>query len=204
MVTRLAKSKPIRLVVGLGNPGAEYERTRHNAGFWFVDALARQFGSTFRAEAKFQGTACRAQVGSADIWMLKPQSYMNRSGGSVAALAAYYKIDINEILVAHDELDMEPGVARLKIGGGHAGHNGLRDISSALGKDFARLRIGIGHPGDRKQVTNYVLGSPSRADADGIGLAIDDALRIVPDIIDGDMAAAMNRLHASPENDIEK
>ncbi len=190
---------PIRLIVGLGNPGAEYDDTRHNAGFWFVDLLAARHGAVFKAEPKFHGQVCRLRFGSHECWLLKPTTFMNRSGQSVSSLAKYYKIQPTEVLVAHDELDMESGVARLKQGGGHGGHNGLRDIIKALaGKDFWRLRIGIDHPGDARQVVNYVLGRPSRDDAAGIECALDNAERVLEDVLGGEFQRAMNRLHASP------
>ncbi len=195
----MAKSEaaPIKVIVGLGNPGSDYEETRHNAGFWFVDLLAEHHGGMFRSEAKFHGQVCRIQVGGENCWLLKPATYMNRSGQSVSSFANYYRISVEEILVAHDELDMAPGVARLKQGGGHAGHNGLRDIISALGgRDFWRLRIGIDHPGDARQVVNYVLGRPSREDAEAVARALDDAQRVVPELMSGAYQKAMNRLHA--------
>ncbi|MEJ1298052.1 MAG: aminoacyl-tRNA hydrolase [Candidatus Sedimenticola sp. (ex Thyasira tokunagai)] len=190
-------SSPIRLIVGLGNPGAEYIDTRHNAGFWFIDQLARRHGGTFKAESKFHGHCCRIRAGRHECWLLKPTTFMNRSGQSVSSLANYFKIPLEEILVAHDELDMAPGVIRLKQGGGHAGHNGLRDIMSAMGgRDFWRLRIGIDHPGNAKQVVNYVLGRPSRDDADAIAGAIDEAESAVADLLNGEFQRVMHRLHS--------
>ncbi|MES9900656.1 MAG: aminoacyl-tRNA hydrolase [Sedimenticola sp.] len=190
-------SSQIRLIVGLGNPGAEYIDTRHNAGFWFVDQLARGHGGTFKAESKFHGHCCRIHVGGRECRLLKPTTFMNRSGQSVSSLANYFKIPLEEILVAHDELDMAPGVIRLKQGGGHAGHNGLRDIMSAMGgRDFWRLRIGIDHPGNAKQVVNYVLGRPSRDDADAIAGAIDEAESAVADLLNGEFQRVMHRLHS--------
>ena len=152
-------NNPIRMIVGLCNPGTEYDGTRHNAGADFVDELARQYAGQLSPESKFYGEAGRINVGGKDIRLLKPTTFMNRSGQSVSAMAKFFKIAPEEILVAHDELDMDPGVAKLKIGGGHGGHNGLRDIIKALGNNnnFARLRIGIGHPGNAKEVANYVL-----------------------------------------------
>ncbi len=189
---------PIKLIVGLGNPGAEYDDTRHNAGFWFVDLLAARHGAVFKAESKFHGQACRIRFGHQECWLLKPATFMNRSGQSISSLAKYYKIEPAEILVAHDELDMAAGVARLKLGGGHGGHNGLRDtIKSLATKDFWRLRVGIDHPGDAKQVVNYVLGRPSRGDAAEIEMALDNAERVLSDILSGEFQQAMNRLHGS-------
>ncbi len=189
---------PIKLIVGLGNPGAEYDGTRHNAGFWFVDLLASRHGAAFKIEPRFHGQACRIRFGHHECWLLKPTTFMNRSGQSISSLAKYYKIDPPEILVAHDELDMAAGVARLKLGGGHGGHNGLRDTVKALAtKGFWRLRIGIDHPGDAKQVVNYVLGRPSRSDAVEIEVALDNAERVLGDVLSGEFQRAMNRLHGS-------
>jgi PTH1 family peptidyl-tRNA hydrolase len=186
----------IRLIVGLGNPGAQYEGTRHNAGFWFVDQLAREHGGMFKTESRFNGQVCRIRAGGAECWLLKPTTYMNRSGQSVSSLARYYKLTPEQILVAHDELDLAAGAVRLKLGGGHAGHNGLRDIMSALGGGgFWRLRIGIDHPGDRDRVVDYVLSRPSRGDADGIQAAIGDAGALLPQLMAGEYQKVMNRLH---------
>jgi PTH1 family peptidyl-tRNA hydrolase len=190
-------SQPIRLIVGLGNPGADYAATRHNAGFWFVDLLAERQGGAFRSESKFHGQVCRILIKGRECWLLKPSTFMNRSGQSVSSLAKYYKIGLEEILVAHDELDMPPGVVRLKFGGGHAGHNGLRDIVSAMGgKEFWRLRIGIDHPGNARDVVNYVLGRPSKQDADAIAGALGESERVLPDLVEGRFQLAMNSLHS--------
>ncbi len=188
---------PIRLVVGLGNPGPQYEATRHNVGFWFTEHLASRNGGRFRLETKFHGLLCRLQVGGVDLRLLNPTTFMNRSGQSVAAVARFFDIPPEEILVAHDELDLPAGTLRLKQGGGHAGHNGLRDIISALGsRDFWRLRIGIDRPADRQQVVNYVLSRPSREDAALLLDALDDAERCLPEVLAGEFQKAMNRLHA--------
>ena len=190
-------SAPVQLIVGLGNPGGEYEQTRHNAGFWFVEAVARSAGGSFKNESKFHGEACKVRLDGHEVWLLKPQTYMNRSGQSVAALARFYKIPLENILVAHDELDVPPGQLRLKQGGGHAGHNGLRDIGSLMGgNNFLRLRIGIGHPGHASQVTGFVLGKPPASERTLIDEAIDEAVAALSLIMQGDMARAMNRLHA--------
>lgn len=157
-----AKTVDIDLIVGLGNPGSKYEQTRHNAGFWFVEEIARLKGAHFRPEAKFSGDVCKVVLEGRDIWLLKPNTFMNLSGQSVNKLASFYKIPKDNILVAHDELDLDPGVVRLKTGGGHGGHNGLRDIINHLGKEFQRLRIGIGHPGSRDDVVDYVLHRASK------------------------------------------
>jgi len=187
----------IALIVGLGNPGSEYEATRHNAGFWFIDELARHSGCELRKDSKFFGYAGKANLHGEPVWLLKPDTFMNRSGQSVSALAKYYKIPVENILVAHDELDFEPGDVRLKKGGGHAGHNGLRDIISAMGsKDFLRLRLGIGHPGKSKDVSDFVLARPSANDKTQIGYAIDDASRVMPDLVSGDFEKAMQALHS--------
>jgi PTH1 family peptidyl-tRNA hydrolase len=192
-----SKEFPIRLVVGLGNPGAKYDGTRHNAGFWFVDRLERLHGGAFRQESKFHGLACRVHLGGRECWLLKPETFMNRSGAAVRALMDYYRIEAQEILVAHDELDFEPGSVKLKMGGGHGGHNGLRDILAHLGKaDFARLRIGIGHPGDRNQVVDYVLKAPGQGDARAIEEAIERSTEVLPELLEGSWQRAVNRLHS--------
>jgi PTH1 family peptidyl-tRNA hydrolase len=188
----------IRLVVGLGNPGPDYALTRHNAGFWFVDRLAEDYHGDFRAEAKFHGVLARISVAGQDLRLLKPATYMNHSGRSVAAVARYFDIPPEQILVAYDELDLPPGRVRLKHGGGHAGHNGMRDSIAALGsRDFWRLRIGIGHPGEKARVVGYVLGRPSQTDAAAILDAVDDAAHALSDLLDGHFQLAMNRLHAA-------
>ncbi|MCG8429231.1 MAG: aminoacyl-tRNA hydrolase [Chromatiales bacterium] len=197
-MSKQSTDEPIRLIVGLGNPGAKYEQTRHNAGFWFVDLLARQYNAAFKVESKFHGMAARIVVGGEDCWLLKPNTFMNRSGQSVSSLAKYYKISLAQMLVAHDELDMPPGVVRLKQGGGHAGHNGLRDIMSAMGgRDFWRYRIGIDHPGSSKDVADYVLTRPSKDDAVRIEGAIDEAASQLPLLVEGAFSKVMNRLHTS-------
>lgn len=186
----------IKLVVGLGNPGQEYDQTRHNVGFWLLDQLANNYRADFRSEKKFHGEICKIDLGVKPVWLLKPMTYMNKSGLAVSALVNYYKILPEEVLVVHDELDHEAGDVRLKKGGGHAGHNGLRDIISSLGcKDFYRLRLGIGHPGSKSKVVNYVLGTPGRDDKIAIDLAIDNALSEISLIIDGEFEKAMNRLN---------
>jgi PTH1 family peptidyl-tRNA hydrolase len=189
----------IRLIVGLGNPGPQYEETRHNAGFWFADRVAAAAGGSFRVESKFHGMTCRVSVGGADLRLLKPTTYMNHSGQAVAALVRYFDVSPEQILIAYDELDLPAGTARVKWGGGHAGHNGMRDSIAALGtRDFWRLRIGIDHPGDKAQVVGYVLSRPSKADATAIHDAIDDAERCLPDLVAGKFQLVMNRLHARP------
>ena len=189
-------SSSIQLIVGLGNPGAEYKDTRHNAGFWFVDQLARRYGGSFRNEAKFFGEACKVIIEMRDVWLLKPMTFMNRSGQSVAALSRFYKIPEENILVVHDELDIPAGDIRLKKGGGHGGHNGLRDIIAQLGtKEFMRLRVGIDHPGNAKQVANYVLKQASIDDKISIEHALDAAEAEISGIVKGEYQQVMNRLH---------
>ncbi|MFO8044463.1 MAG: aminoacyl-tRNA hydrolase [Halomonas sp.] len=188
----------VRAIIGLGNPGADYEATRHNAGAWLVEAVARRSGGELRPDRKFLGLYARVQFDGQDIHLLTPTTFMNRSGGAVAALCQFYKIAPDELLVAHDELDLAPGTARYKTGGGHGGHNGLRDIISALGNErgYHRLRIGIGHPGDARQVTHYVLGRPGKTEHAAIEAAIDECLATLPLALCGDWAKAMNRLHS--------
>lgn len=187
----------IRLIVGLGNPGREYEATRHNAGYWWADELARLQNLNFRSEAKFHGLMARGQLHGHEMLLLKPQTFMNASGRSVGALAQFYKIAPAEILVAHDELDLQPGTARLKLGGGHGGHNGLKDIIAHLGsRDFWRLRIGIGHPGERAEVVNFVLNDPRREERELIDAAMQHALDVAHLVIEGKTAAAMLKLHS--------
>ena len=185
----------IQLIVGLGNPGRDYEATRHNAGVWLVEELARQHGVSLATESRFNGRTARLPTASGDLRLLIPNTFMNCSGQSVAPLVNFFKIPVTDILIAYDELDLEPGTARLKVGGGLGGHNGLRDIAQSLGNqtDFQRLRIGIGHPGHASKVSGYVLSKPSPDDRERILASIDEALRVLPDVIAGDMARAMNR-----------
>ncbi|MCK5386441.1 MAG: aminoacyl-tRNA hydrolase [Gammaproteobacteria bacterium] len=186
----------VSLIVGLGNPGSEYEKTRHNAGFWFLDELARQQNLSFKAEKKFHGEVARYKQAGEDVWLLKPLTFMNLSGQAVQALAHFYKINLDEILVVHDELDLSVDTARLKKGGGHGGHNGLRDIASKMGgNNFLRLRLGIGHPGDKSKVTNHVLKKASTDDQISIERNIERALKVLPLVIEGDIQKAMNELH---------
>ena len=188
----------MKLVVGLGNPGRKYEATRHNAGFWWVDAIANAARAEFRREARFHGEVAR--VPGSEIWLVKPETYMNESGRSVGALATFYRIEPAEILVAHDELDLPPGAVKLKFGGGLSGHNGLRDIAPVLGtQDFWRLRIGIGHPrdlaGSQQEVVDYVLHPPRAEERKAIADALDKAMAIWPFVSAHDMQGAMLRLH---------
>ncbi len=194
-------SSPIRLIVGLGNPGAEYETTRHNAGFWLVDRLAR---GELRRETRFNALAAKTRIAGSEVWLLEPQTYMNRSGQSVGALARFYKIGPEEILVVHDELDLPPGAAKLKKGGSSGGHNGLKDISAVLGtQDYWRLRIGIGHPRELKlqqPVVDFVLHRPRAEEQDVIDRSIDKSLDVIPLLCEGLHEQAMLALHTSGGN----
>jgi PTH1 family peptidyl-tRNA hydrolase len=192
---------PLRLIVGLGNPGSEYARTRHNAGFWLVDELARRHRGVFRAESRHQGELARVDIGRDDVWLLKPTTFMNRSGAAIASVCGFYKIDAAQVLVAHDEIDLPVGAVRLKQGGGHGGHNGLRDTIAAIGEGFWRLRLGVGHPGSRDQVVDYVLRRASAEDDALIQRAIGSAADIVPQILADGAQKAMNRLHTKPAGD---
>lgn len=186
----------IQLIAGLGNPGSKYEQTRHNAGFWFVDAVARRYDAGFRAESRYKSDVARCRIDDHDCRLQKPMDFMNCSGMPVASLAAFYRIPRQAILVVHDELDLPPGTVRLKKGGGHGGHNGLRDLIPKLGgNDFMRLRIGIGHPGHRDDVTGHVLKPASRDERDAIETAIDAAIQVLPDIVAGKLDRAMKELH---------
>ena len=189
-------AESVRLIVGLGNPGPKYEATRHNAGFWCLEALARQASISLRAERKFHGWTGRWQSDAGDVHLLCPATYMNHSGRAVAALMQFYRIDPAAVLVVHDEIDLSVGEARLKVGGGHGGHNGLRDIVAALGTPgFSRLRLGVGHPGQADQVVSYVLHAPGRAERDGIDQAIERALTVMPLVIAGARERAQQQLH---------
>lgn len=190
----------LRLIVGLGNPGPEHARTRHNAGFRFVDALAEKEGVRFGLESKLFGETAKIHIAGEPVWLLKPSTYMNLSGKSVVAALRYWKIAPEEALLAHDELDLAPGTARLKFDGGHGGQNGLRDTMQLLGNgSFHRLRIGIGHPGHKDKVTGWVLGKPGKDDEMLIGRAIDDAIEVLPLAVRGNFMDAMTRLHTSRE-----
>lgn len=189
-------SEGIRCIVGLGNPGPKYQPTRHNAGYWLVDELARRHQLRFRSETRFQGEIARLTLEGQGCWLLKPTTFMNHSGRSVAALANYYRIPPQQILLAHDDLDLPPGTVRLKKGGGHGGHNGLRDTIAALGsREFYRLRIGIDHPGHRDQVVDFVLSRPSQEEEQKIRNAIDRAADQLPLLLLGEYDRIMNSLH---------
>ena len=189
----------IRLLVGLGNPGPEYDATRHNAGFWFLDAAARQLGVQLGPERAYFGLAARANRPDGPVWLLEPMTFMNLSGKSVAALARFFKIAPGEILVVHDELDLMPGQVKMKLGGSHAGHNGLKDIQAQLGSaDFWRLRLGIGHPGVRAEVVDYVLRKPPSAEREQIDKCIEQSLGALDLLLAGDMDRALLKVHARP------
>ncbi len=185
----------LQLIAGLGNPGPEYARTRHNAGFHFVDELARRHGGVFRSEPRHQGEVARVRIEGQDVWLLKPMSYMNNSGGPVRSVAGFYKIPASSILVAYDELDFPAGVVRLKEGGGAAGHNGMRDVIAQMGDSFWRLRIGISHPGSRDAVLDYVLDKPRLEEGRLINEAIIAGLDVLPILLREGAQKAMNRLH---------
>ena len=188
----------IKLFVGLGNPGAEYEATRHNAGFWWLDAVAQELKVNLVPDKSYWGLVARTQVQGQTVWLLAPQTFMNLSGKSVGALAKFFKIQPDEILVAHDELDIEPGQAKLKKGGSHAGHNGLRDIHAQLGSaDYWRLRIGIGHPGEKSEVVHWVLKKPSPDQRQGIEDSITRSVKALAQLLSGDMEKAMLQIHTS-------
>lgn len=186
----------IRIIAGLGNPEDKYARTLHNAGFWFVDALARKYGGSFRFEKKFDAENCRISLNGTDVWLIKPQSYMNLSGGPIRGMLDYYRLQVGELLVAHDEIDLPPGTTRLKMGGGHGGHNGLRDIVNHCGADFLRLRLGVGHPGEKDKVTNYVLKRGAADVESAIEQNIVDGIDVLPLLIDDDLSAAQKKLHS--------
>lgn len=186
----------IQLVVGLANPGPRYAATRHNAGAWLIEQLACDHHEQLRAESKFHANVCRIKIQDHACWLMTPTTYMNNSGQAVAAMAKFYKIPPEDILIVHDEIDFPPGAIKFKENGGHGGHNGLRDIISHLhSKDFWRLRIGVGHPGNAKEVHDYVLHEPSRTHRTMIDQSIDDALRVIPEFISGDQQKAIRELH---------
>ena len=186
---------PLKLIVGLGNPGSQYSRTRHNAGFWLIDELVRRYGGSLRNESRFQGELARVRVGAEELWLLKPMTFMNNSGGPAQSVAGFYKIPVESLLVAYDELDFPAGVVRLKQGGGAGGHNGMRDMIAQNGDAFWRLRIGIGHPGDKSQVLNYVLGRPQAEDERLILEAVQAAADVVPRLLTEGSEKATNWLH---------
>ena len=192
---------PIRLIVGLGNPGAEYEQTRHNAGFWLVDNLANDVCARLQRETKYNALAAKSTIAGQEVWLLEPQTYMNRSGQSVGGLCRFFKINPDEVLVVHDELDLMPGVARLKKGGSSGGHNGLKDITAALGtQDYWRLRLGIGHPraqASQQAVADFVLHRPRKEEQQLIDEAIEKSLRVLPLVCEGKFDIATMQLHTA-------
>lgn len=196
-LVKIERMADIKLIVGLANPGAEYARTRHNAGAWYVEELARICGVSLSPDSKYFGLTARATLQGKDVRLLIPSTFMNLSGKSVGALANFFRIEPEEILVAHDELDMEPGIAKFKLGGGHGGHNGLKDIIAKLAnnKGFYRLRIGIGHPGDKNRVSGYVLGKAPSNEQERMDAAVDEAVRSTEVLFKEDMTKAMHRLH---------
>ncbi|MCH7637538.1 MAG: aminoacyl-tRNA hydrolase [Proteobacteria bacterium] len=189
----------LSIIAGLGNPEDKYEKTLHNAGFWYVDALANKYAAEFRYEKKFDADCCRVNIGDAEIWLVKPQSYMNLSGGPTRAVLDYYRLDPRHLLVAHDEIDLPPGTVRLKQGGGHGGHNGIRDVIQHCGADFMRLRFGVGHPGEKGKVTGYVLKRGSGDVETAVERNIDDAIAVMPALIDDGLNAAMKTLHTKED-----
>jgi len=195
----------IRLIVGLGNPGREYETTRHNAGYWWVDAIAGRKKARWTKESKFSGFVTRVEEGGRDFWMLKPSTYMNESGRSVSAVMRFFKIEPAQMLVVHDELDLPPGAVKMKRGGGTGGHNGLTDIADSLdSKDFWRLRVGIGHPGDKDLVADYVLDKARRVEQDAIDPPFERSLELLPRLAKGKVIDAMTWLHTDPEAEAKR
>ena len=191
--------KVIQLIIGLGNPGDKYSKTRHNAGFWFIDALAEKLGATFKTETKFSAEVAKATIDGQSVWLAKPSTFMNRSGLAAHQITQFYKIPSENVLVAYDELDLPVGTARIKNSGGHGGHNGLRDIHAQITKEYMRLRLGIGHPGDSKKVADYVLSRPNQNDEIAIINAIDRSLDVISQVVNGDVQKAMNTLHTDGE-----
>jgi PTH1 family peptidyl-tRNA hydrolase len=187
----------VRLIVGLGNPGKEYEATRHNAGFWFVDRLNQEYQGTWSNESRFQSQVSTIRINQQDIWLLKPYTFMNASGRAVSLFAQFYRIDPSDILVVHDELDLSAGEIKFKFGGGSAGHNGLKDITRALSKsEYWRLRIGIGHPGERHKVADYVLNRATKIESEQIDEAMDKAQQVIPEFLSGSKEQVMKLLHS--------
>ena len=188
-------SQSLTIIAGLGTPDDRYANTLHNAGFWFADEVARRGGSQFKYEKRFDADLCKVQISGSDVWLVKPQAYMNESGGPIRAVLDYYRLSADELLVAHDEIDLPPGTVRLKLGGGHGGHNGLRDTIRHCGRDFMRLRLGVGHPGHKDLVTGYVLKKGSSDVVAAIRRSIDEAADVVPLLMQDGLNAAMKKLH---------
>lgn len=187
----------VTIIAGLGNPEERYERTLHNAGFWFVDELARRAGAAFKYEKRFDAEVCKVDIAGHDVWLVKPQSYMNLSGGPVRGVLDYYRLKASQLLVAHDEIDLSPGTVKLKDGGGHGGHNGLRDVIQHCGRDFLRLRLGVGHPGQKDKVTSYVLKKASSDVESAILRNVDDAADVMSLLVEDGLNAAMKKLHTN-------
>lgn len=183
------------MIASLGNPEERYAKTLHNAGFWFGDEMARRAGVSFKYEKRFDAEICKIDIGGNDVWLIKPQSYMNLSGGPIRGMLDYYRLSADQLLVAHDEIDLEPGVVKLKKGGGHGGHNGMRDVIRHCGSDFLRLRLGVGHPGHKDQVTNYVLKKASGDVEAAILRNVDEAADVIPLLVENGLNAAMKKLH---------
>jgi len=200
----MTENETIQIIVGLGNPGNRYEDTRHNAGFWFVDTLARRFGAVFKEERRFQGDLARIDVAGRELRLLKPTTFMNRSGNAIRSLAAYLKVPPEAVMVVHDDLDLPAGTVRLKRGGGAGGHNGLRDVIAHLGREFFRLRIGVGHPGHQNEVIDYVLTRPTREEEAAIRASIDEAADVMPVLLGEGEQRAMTRLHTRPGTQSDK
>lgn len=185
----------LSIIAGLGNPDSRYADTLHNAGFWFADEMARRGGAQFRYEKRFDADVCRIRLAGDDVWLIKPQSFMNQSGGPVRGFLDYYRLPASKLLVAHDEIDLPPGTVRLKLGGGHGGHNGLRDVIRHCGADFMRLRLGVGHPGHKDEVTDYVLKKAARDVEAAIRKNADEAADVMPILAERGLEAAMKELH---------
>ena len=190
-------AKHLSIIAGLGNPDDRYANTLHNAGFWFTDELARRHGARFKYEKRFDADVCKIKLAGTDSWLIKPQSYMNQSGGAIRGILDYYRESTAKLLIAHDEIDLPPGTVRLKLGGGHGGHNGLRDVIRHCGADFMRLRLGVGHPGHKDDVTDYVLKQASREVESAILGNVDEAADVLPVLADEGLNAAMKKLHTS-------
>ncbi|MCY4642755.1 MAG: aminoacyl-tRNA hydrolase [Gammaproteobacteria bacterium] len=198
----MAKHSGIRLIAGLGNPDEKYLPTRHNAGFWFVDAVAKKQGVGFRHQATYRGDVSCFPFAGEKIWLLKPRTFMNQSGVSLRSFAEFYRIPPQQILVVHDEIDLPNGAVKLKWAGGHGGHNGLRSVFTHVGADFLRLRLGVGHPGHKEDVTGYVLGKPGKQEYLAIHCAIDEAMEMLEDLFKGNTDAAMKKLHTGHQHGV--
>lgn len=192
-------SQYLGIIAGLGNPEDRYANTLHNAGFWFVDELARRDGASWNVEKRFDAEVCKIRLAGSDVWLMKPQSYMNNSGQPIRGFLDYYRLSVSALLVAHDEIDLPPGTVRLKMGGGHGGHNGLRDVIRHCGAEFMRLRLGVGHPGHKDEVTEYVLKNASRDMESAIRANVHEAADVMPLLADQGLNAAMKELHTGDQ-----